>query len=247
MPSDPSQAGTNANPLQPAEASAVLAEKPPLETDLKTLADAANEAAKREAAQWFFLITIMVTLAAIVGSTAHRRLFLGEPVKVPFLSLDLPLVGFYWVGPAIFLLLHFYLLAQIRVVAGKVHAFLDAVEAQAADDPAALRLAVKRLDAFAVVQVLAAGRLGERAPALRAMVWTTLAIAPLALLLFFQLRFLPYHDEPTTWWHRGLLLADLALLAWLWAEAPDRDRRAGLARTRGQAVATALARISHHA
>src|SRR3954462_9742260 len=81
--------------------------KPALETDLKTLADAANEAAKREAAQWFFFVTVMITLAAIIGSTTHRVLFLEEPVKVPLLSIDLPLVGFYSMAPAIFLVLHF--------------------------------------------------------------------------------------------------------------------------------------------
>src|SRR5689334_3293679 len=87
--------------------------KPALETDLKTLADAANEAAKREAAQWFFFVTVMITLAAIVGSTTHRVLFLEEPVKVPLLSIELPLVGFYVTAPAILLVLHFYSLAQV--------------------------------------------------------------------------------------------------------------------------------------
>ena len=78
---------------------------PRLETDLKTLADAANEAAKREAAQWFYFVTIMLTLAAIVGSTTHRVLFLEEPVKVPILSVELPLRGFYLTAPAIFVVL----------------------------------------------------------------------------------------------------------------------------------------------
>src|SRR3954453_14495807 len=44
--------------------------------DLKALADAANESAKREASQWFFFVTILITLAAIVGSTTHRVLLL---------------------------------------------------------------------------------------------------------------------------------------------------------------------------
>src|SRR4051794_35492395 len=69
--------------------------KPKLETDLETLADAANEAAKHEAGQWFYFVTIMITLAALVGSTTHRVLLLEEPVKVPILSIELPLLGFY--------------------------------------------------------------------------------------------------------------------------------------------------------
>jgi hypothetical protein len=39
--------------------------------DLKTLADAANGAAKREATQWFVLVTLMVDLAVAVGSTTY--------------------------------------------------------------------------------------------------------------------------------------------------------------------------------
>lgn len=51
---------------------------------------------------------------------------------------------------------------------------------------------------------------------LRLIAWITLVIAPLALLVFFQLQFLPYHHEPITWWHRLAVLADLALLWKLW-------------------------------
>ncbi|MBK1656754.1 hypothetical protein [Paracraurococcus ruber] len=189
---------------------------PRLETDLKTLADAANEAARREAGQWFFLITIMITVAAIVGSTTHRTLLLEEPVKVPFLSVELPLRGFYGAAPAIFLLLHFYLLAQLRLMADKLRPFLDAVEQAAAGDRAARKLALKRLDSFSVLQLLASERFGIPQLQVRLMAWTTLVAAPVLLLLFFQLRFLPYHDPVVTWWHRILVLADMAVIWWLW-------------------------------
>jgi hypothetical protein len=184
--------------------------------DLKTLADAANEAAKREATQWFFLVTLMVYLAVAVGSTTHRVLFLESPVQLPIFNVQVPLVGFYWLAPALLVVMHFYLLAQLQVMAGKVQAMLTAAGTEAKGDDAALRLQLQRLDEFPVAQLLAAARLGERAWALRTMVWGTLVTAPVGLLLFVQLRFLPYHDEATTWWHRALVLADLALLWWLW-------------------------------
>jgi len=44
----------------------------------------------------------------------------------------------------------------------------------------------------------------------------TLALAPVALLLFLEIKFLPYHSEKITWWHRGLLALDLALVWTLW-------------------------------
>ena len=189
--------------------------KPEPQPDLKLLADAANEAAKREGAQWFYFVTIMLTLAAIVGSTTHRVLFLEDPVKVPILSVELPLRGFYLAAPAIFVVLHFYLLAQLRLMAGKVRTFLDAVK-EAGGDTAARDRELNRLDTFSVAQLVVADRYGRVAPAVRTMAWVTLVVAPVLLLLFFQLRFLPFHSEWITWWHRGLLAMDIALMWALW-------------------------------
>jgi hypothetical protein len=44
----------------------------------------------------------------------------------------------------------------------------------------------------------------------------SLVIGPIALLVFFELQFLPYHDEAISWWHRIAALADIALLWILW-------------------------------
>lgn len=209
------------------------------EPDLKLLADAANEAAKREAAQWFYFVTIMLTLAAIVGSTTHRVLFLEDPVKVPILSVELPLRGFYLAAPTIFVVLHFYLLAQLRLMVGKVRTFLDAVET--GHDTTARGQELNRLDTFSVAQLVVAGRYGRIAPAVRAMVWVTLVAAPVLLLLFFQLRFLPFHSEWITWWHRGLLAMDLALMWALWPPLESGPpTRIAIHAARGIAAGTTL-------
>jgi uncharacterized protein YjbI with pentapeptide repeats len=41
-------------------------------------------------------------------------------------------------------------------------------------------------------------------------------VGPIALLLWFQIQFLPYHNLPVTWTHRIALLMDLLLIWWLW-------------------------------
>jgi uncharacterized protein YjbI with pentapeptide repeats len=181
-------------------------------TGLKELLDAANEAAKREATQWFYFVTLMVYLAAAVGGVTHRKLFLAEPVTLPIFNVALPLTGFFIVAPAIFVVLHFYSLAQLRVMTRKVEAAL----ARAAELGEPLDAVMLRLDSFAVAQMLAGRHVGRRSVALAAMAWITLIIAPVGLLLFFQIRFLPYHDAAVTWVHRVLLAVDLALLWWLW-------------------------------
>ena len=192
--------------------------------DLKTLADAANESAKREATQWFFFVTIMLTLAAIIGSTTHRVLFLEEPVKVPILSVELPLQGFYIAAPAIFVVMHFYLLAQVRLMSEKVRAYLTRAEAEAGGRNAVFLAELNRLDGFSVAQLIVADRLARPAPAVRAMAWVTLVVAPVVVLLAFQIRFLPFHSGPITWWHRGLLGLDLALVWMLWPPLESQGR-----------------------
>lgn len=227
-------------PIRPVRHHASPPAPKPVETDLKTLADAANEAAKREAAQWFYFVTIMLTLTAIVGSTTHRVLFLQEPVKVPLLSVELPLKGFYWTAPAIFVVLHFYVLAQMGLLADKLRAFLGALEREARGDAAARDLALTRLDSFSVVQFLVSERFGSGQVQMRLMASVTLIVVPVLLLLFFQLRFLPYHDPWITGWHRLLVGLDLFLIWWLWPTSVGRQtrrsRRAAAVRWTGAAA-----------
>src|SRR5262249_28160519 len=44
----------------------------------------------------------------------------------------------------------------------------------------------------------------------------SLVLFPIALLVFFQLQFLPYHNEPITWWHRVAVLLGILLLWTFW-------------------------------
>lgn len=185
-------------------------------TGLKELADSANEAARREATQWFFFVTLMLYLMVAVGGVTHRKLFLEEPIPLPVINTPISLTGFFVVAPAILVVMHFYLLAQIRVMTGKVAAFLEAARTEAGGDPAALERTLRRLDPFPVAQVIASAMVGRSVWPLRSMAWLTLVAAPVALLLFFQVRFLPYQDPATTWWHRVLVVADLVLLWVLW-------------------------------
>src|SRR5262249_150253 len=51
---------------------------------------------------------------------------------------------------------------------------------------------------------------------LRLIVQISLVAGPLALLVCFQLQFLPYHSEPIVWWHRIAVVTDLVLLWLFW-------------------------------
>src|SRR5262249_51742630 len=55
----------------------------------------------------------------------------------------------------------------------------------------------------------------------------SLAAGPIALLVFFQFQFLPYHSEWITWWQRIVIVIDLILLWILWPRVA-RGKTVGL-------------------
>lgn len=210
------------------------------DTRLRDLAAAANAAAGREAVQWVGFVTLTVLLAATVGTVTDTTLLAEGEVRLPLLSIALPLRGFAWAAPAIYIVVHFYTLAQLTVLRRKVTAFLEVAERQAPAGSEAHALSLALLDGFPVVQLMAADRLRQPALPLRLMVGVSLVVAPVLLLLLVLLRFLPWQSAATTWAHRGFLAADLALLWWLLPPAGT----AALAAAAGTLAALSLAAIA---
>jgi hypothetical protein len=78
--------------------------------DLEALRSAVIDAASVGAGLWLSYLFVLFYLAIAVGSVTHRNLLFESPVKLPFLNVDLPLIGFFVLGPAIFLIVHAYVL-----------------------------------------------------------------------------------------------------------------------------------------
>ena len=206
------------------------------------------DAASVGAGLWFSYLFVLFYLLIAVGGVTHRDLFLENPVKLPFLSVDLPLLGFFMLGPAIFLIVHAYVLLHFVLLAGKVGDFDAELQAQIADKEVRRRLR-RQLPSNIFVQFLAGSRevrSGVMGFLLRLIAQISLVIGPIALLVFFELQFLPFHDEAITWWHRIAVLADIALLWMLWPSVA-RGETAGLAwrdLRRGKIVALAFASLA---
>ncbi len=226
---------------------------PPAETladkakDLQALRDAVVDAASVGAGLWFSYLFVLFYLLIAVGGVTHRDLFLQSPVKLPFLNVDLPLLGFFVLGPAIFLIVHAYVLLHFVLLAGKVGDFDSELKEQIAEDDLRRRLR-RQLPSNIFVQFLAGSpevRTGRVGWLLKLIAWISLIIGPIALLVFFQLQFLHYHDEAITWWHRIAVLADIALLWMLWPSIA-RGETAGLSwreLRRGKIVVLAVASL----
>jgi uncharacterized protein YjbI with pentapeptide repeats len=205
--------GAVANPRTGSTAMAFAAKA----RNLDTLRDAVVDAAAVSAGLWLSYLFVLFYLAIAVGGITHRDLFLVNPVKLPFLSIELPLVVFYALAPALFLIVHAYVLLHFVQFAEKLGVFDTELRVQISDSDIRARLH-RQLPSNIFVQLLA-GPQEMRTGLVGFMLWLiahiSLVIGPLALLILFLLKFLPYHD-PITWWQRVAIGADLALLWILW-------------------------------
>jgi uncharacterized protein YjbI with pentapeptide repeats len=214
--------------------------------DLEALRAAVVDAASVGAALWFSYIFVLLYLFIAAGSVTHRDLLFENPVKLPFLNVDLPLTGFFWLGPALFLAVHAYVLLHLVLLADKVGAFHAELQVQIHDDDAKVRLR-RQLPSNIFVQFLAGPeqlRTGVIGFMLRLIAQLSLIVGPLALLVFFQFQFLPYHDEAIAWWQRFAVIADLALLWVLWpsvARGKTTSRLGWRDLRRGKLAASAVA------
>ena len=185
--------------------------------DLGALRDAVVDAASVGAALWLSYLFALFYFAIAAGAVTHRDLFLESAVKLPFLNIDLPLKAFFILGPLVFLIVHAYVLLHFVLLADKIGAFHTELQAQISyEDAQALR---RQLPSSIFVQFLSGPpevRHGIIGFLLKLVAWISLIAGPIALLVLFQLQFLPYHSQWITVWQRFIVVIDLVLLWILW-------------------------------
>ena len=206
--------------------------------DLEAIKKAVEDAAAVSGALWFSYLFVLFYFAIAAGAVTHQDLFFEHPVKLPFLGIELPLVAFFFLAPILFLVVHAYTLVHLVMLADKAKRYHQALYEQMGDkdglsdsereDRKAKRDSLRRQLPSNIFVELLAGPSDLRESTfgwlLRAIAWLTLVIAPVLLLLLFQVQFLPFHNGFITWTHRVALTADLVLLAWLWRKIlPDRE------------------------
>jgi uncharacterized protein YjbI with pentapeptide repeats len=186
--------------------------------DVSALERSLNDSATRVSTIWvsflFFSLYLLNSLAAVT----HRQLFLAEPLKVQVLNIDLPLWGFFFLAPILFVIVHVYVLLQMLLLARTAAVYNTAVERAdlSPEENAALR---QRLVNTLFAQIFAGSpreREGWLGWLLKAMAAITLVIAPVLILLVIQFMFLPYHSHLVTWMHRFLIAVELAAAFVLW-------------------------------
>jgi uncharacterized protein YjbI with pentapeptide repeats len=179
-----------------------------------------NRAAVRVAIVWVGYLIFALYLVVVTATATHRELFLEEPLKLPALNVDLPLYWFFVRAPILFVLLHVFVLLQIRRLGRAMATYDEFVNGPAGSAPENASMQRRFANALFGSPQEREGRLG----ALRAMAWVTLALAPIYIILAFQFAFLPYHSHLATWTHRLLLFTELAIVFLLWPRALNTRR-----------------------
>ena len=195
--------------------------------DVEAIKKAVDDAASVSGALWFSYLFVLFYLAVAAGAVTHADLFLENPVKLPFLGVELPLLAFFFIAPILFLVVHAYVLVHLVMLTDKAKRFHEELHKQfgketgLSDEKAKnIRDGLRQqLPSNIFVQFLAGAPEARSGPfgwALRAIGWTTLVVGPVLLLLMMQIQFLPYHSSFVAWTQRLALLADLTLIWWLW-------------------------------
>jgi hypothetical protein len=187
-------------------------------TDLDSLRSAVVDAAGVGYGLWFSYLFALLYFAIAAGAVTHRDLLLENPVKLPFLNVELPLNAFFILGPLVFLVVHAYVLLHFLLLAGKVGAFHAELQRQVPENEKRAQLR-RQLPSNIFVQFLAGPRevrTGIVGFLLKSVATISLVAGPIALLILFQLQFLPYHSPPISWWQRIAVVLDLVLLWLLW-------------------------------
>src|SRR5947207_6323856 len=189
--------------------------------DIGALERSVNDSAGRVSGIWLSFVAFSAYLAAAASMISHRQIFLEEPIKLPTINIDLPLLASAILLPLLFVIYHIFVLLQVVLLARTADAYNEAVAHSVPEAADSTRLR-QRLANTLFAQLFAGSpreREGVLGWLLRLMAWVTLAIAPVAVLLVFEIKFLPFHSLPVTWTHRALIAIDLLVVLYLWAGA----------------------------
>jgi uncharacterized protein YjbI with pentapeptide repeats len=198
--------------------------------NVEALEKSLNDSATRVSAIWVSFLVFGLYLVIAAGTVTHRQLLLEDPVKLPILNVELPLVGFFFLAPALFVVFHTYVLLQVLLLGRTAAAYNEALDRAVKPPPgnASMR---QRLANTLFAQIFAGSpreRSGWLGALLQMMAWLTLVVAPILVLLAVQFQFLPYHSGPVTWTHRILIALDLVAVLVLWPALRYADRDVSL-------------------
>jgi uncharacterized protein YjbI with pentapeptide repeats len=183
-----------------------------LSAEAKEYVDEANRASDPAWSSWLAFLLLLTYVVVTLAGVNHKALLLNSPVKLPIINADIPLVGFFQYAPLLFLLVYLSLLVQHVILARKYRKFTDAIAPYEMETGIEHPLR-ERVHSYVFSQIAA----GPKANLItkfmmQLIVYVTFSVLPIITLLYFQIKFLPYHDVSVTYWHRIAVILGFAML-----------------------------------
>src|SRR4051812_18236196 len=108
--------------------------------DVGALERAVNDSATRVSGLWLSFVAFSAYLAAAASMISHRQIFLEEPIKLPTINIDLPLLASAILLPLLFVVYHVFVLLQVVLLARTADAYNDAIAHNIADEADSIRV-----------------------------------------------------------------------------------------------------------
>src|SRR4051794_21554906 len=96
--------------------------------DVEALEKSLNDSATRVSTIWVSFLIFALYLLTAAETITPRQLFLADPVKLPVLNIELPLWGFFFLAPILFVIFHVYLLLQLLLLGRTAGAYNNALD-----------------------------------------------------------------------------------------------------------------------
>lgn len=191
--------------------------KDPHEEHAEKLLVSVNDAAGAVSSRFVTFVSVGAYVAVTIASTSHEMLLRATNlVTLPLLNAQIPIIGafgFYTIAPWLIVLLHSDLLLQLSILATELERFESELKQAPEKEQPFLQQRVANFYYVLYFTGQAPSRLLHLLAAF--ITWVTAVAIPLGLLLWIQVRFLPYHSAVDTWFHRAAVLADVVLILFI--------------------------------
>ena len=179
--------------------------------DEEHLLESANDSARHFRNVYLAYLTVMIYIFIIVLSTDQDLLFRAGDKRLPLVHISVPIVAFFIWMPWALLVLHFYLLIEVKFLADRVRFYKQGLYAhlRSRED---VRKAKMLLASLPLVRILVEEKANLKHAMLYLIVFVSLVVFPLIVLIVTQIKFLPYQNEVITMVHRIVILIDVFLL-----------------------------------
>src|SRR5450631_376585 len=123
--------------------------------DLDALRKSVEDAATVSAGFWLSYLFVLFYIGIAAGAVTHKDLLLENPVKLPFLNVELPLVAFFFLAPILFIISHAYTLVHFVMLGAKAGVYDAELRARLPDSPETRERLRRQLPSNIFVQFLA--------------------------------------------------------------------------------------------